>query len=229
MTSAREMLEQLANNLQAAISHNDNTYSVFYVRKWLDTLRVALALPADDDVGGARTAEVPGTGAGEWLPEIQRWRAILGDVLHVVYRFNQNGDRYDYERTLRRAEQMLQERPVTNARDVRASDNNGEARDAERWRLAFDEALDEMARDHEWVSTMTKAQLKTELERAYRALHAFRLAHIRGKQLPDHALAYHSPTIAAAARWVNEQKLDGSEYFIGKHVSILQAALEDKP
>jgi hypothetical protein len=38
-------------------------------------------------------------------------------------------------------------------------------------------------------------------------------------------LGYHSPTIAAATRFMNEGALDGSEYFIGKPVSVMHAAL----
>lgn len=37
---------------------------------------------------------------------------------------------------------------------------------------------------------------------------------------------YHSPTVAAARRHVYEGKSDGAEYFIGKPVDILHAALK---
>ena len=66
---------------------------------------------------------------------------------------------------------------------------------------------------------------KTELERAYRALRGLYGAIAQG-EMPDKALmGYHSPTRAAAARFVHEGELDGSEYFIGKDVSVLHDAL----
>jgi len=68
-------------------------------------------------------------------------------------------------------------------------------------------------------------RLRTELGRAYRALHAFAFAHRASKMLNGTAVMYHSPTIGAAARFVHEGALDGSEYFIGKSVDVLHAAL----
>lgn len=68
-------------------------------------------------------------------------------------------------------------------------------------------------------------RLRTELWRAYRALTAYTNARDRGRSLPDHAIAYHSPTEAAAKRFVNHGAMDGSEYFIGKSVDVLHAAL----
>lgn len=67
--------------------------------------------------------------------------------------------------------------------------------------------------------------LRTELGRAYCALAAYTHAHAKGKPLPEHAVAYHSLTEAAAKRFVNHGALDGSEYFIGKSVDVLHAAL----
>lgn len=68
-------------------------------------------------------------------------------------------------------------------------------------------------------------RLRTELGRAYRALHAFAFAYREGKMLNDTAAMYHSPTIGAASRFVHEGALDGSEYFIHKSVDVLYAAL----
>jgi len=68
-------------------------------------------------------------------------------------------------------------------------------------------------------------RLRTELGRAYNALVAYTNARDRGAPLPDHAIAYHSLTEAAAKRFVNHGALDGSEYFIGKSVDVLHAAL----
>ena len=68
-------------------------------------------------------------------------------------------------------------------------------------------------------------RLRTELGRAYRALHAFAHAYREGKKINETAVFYHSPTIGAAARFVHEGALDGSEYFIGKSVDVLHAAL----
>lgn len=67
--------------------------------------------------------------------------------------------------------------------------------------------------------------LHIELGRAYRALHAYAHARRAGTVLNETAVAYHSLTAAAAARFVHEGTLDGSEYFIGKPVEVLHAAL----
>lgn len=70
------------------------------------------------------------------------------------------------------------------------------------------------------------ADLKKELERAYRCIRGFWTVTKRGEIVDDKTmLAYHSPTIAAACRFVAEGSLDGSEYFIGKHVSVMHEAL----
>lgn len=66
---------------------------------------------------------------------------------------------------------------------------------------------------------------ETELERAYRAIRGFWTAAQKG-EIPDKTMiAYHSPTIAAACRFVETGELDGSEYFIGKHFDVLNNAL----
>lgn len=69
------------------------------------------------------------------------------------------------------------------------------------------------------------AALKEELGRAYRAVHGFYNAHRDGKPPSDAMVGYHTPTIAAAARFVREGSLEGTNYFIGKHVSVLHEAL----
>lgn len=74
---------------------------------------------------------------------------------------------------------------------------------------------------HKNEAAMTEQELKTELERAYRCIRGFYSANVRGKTLDDTPLAYHSPTIAAAIRFVDEGALDGSEYFIGKNVDVM--------
>ena len=68
--------------------------------------------------------------------------------------------------------------------------------------------------------------LRTELGRAYRCIRGFWTATKAEKVLDKTALAYHSPTIAAACRFVADGALDGSEYFIGKHVSVMHEALD---
>ena len=72
---------------------------------------------------------------------------------------------------------------------------------------------------------MTPIEIELELGRAYRALRGFYGKAIKG-ELPDKTmLAYHSPVIAAALRFVHEGALDGAQYFIGKHVSVMHEAL----
>lgn len=72
---------------------------------------------------------------------------------------------------------------------------------------------------------MTEAKLRLELERAYRAIMGFYSASVNGKLPEKTMLAYHSPTIAAAVRYVGEEALDGSQYFIGKHFTVMQDTL----
>jgi len=69
-------------------------------------------------------------------------------------------------------------------------------------------------------------KLRAELERTYRALGGF-YSRIREGQLPDKTmLAYHSPTVAAARRFIDTGEIgEGSEYFVGKLVEALHKAL----
>lgn len=70
------------------------------------------------------------------------------------------------------------------------------------------------------------AHLETELGRAYRALQAFANAESKGELLTRRTFTYHSATIAAAKRFVFEgNTLDGADYFEGKPVEVLHAAL----
>jgi hypothetical protein len=66
---------------------------------------------------------------------------------------------------------------------------------------------------------------ETELERAYRAIRGFWTAAQKGEAPGKTMLAYHSPTIAAACRFVATGELDGSEYFVGKPVDVMHEAL----
>jgi hypothetical protein len=67
--------------------------------------------------------------------------------------------------------------------------------------------------------------MKAELEKAYRCIRGF-YQHARDGQIPDRTfLGYQLSTIAAAVRYVGEDALDGSEYFIGKNVEVLQSTL----
>ena len=69
-------------------------------------------------------------------------------------------------------------------------------------------------------------RLQEELERAYRCICGFHTFARNGK-LPDEGmLAYHSPVIGAARRFVIEEKLDGAKYFEGKPIAVLHAALK---
>lgn len=68
-------------------------------------------------------------------------------------------------------------------------------------------------------------RLRAELGRAYRALTAYTNARDKGVPLSTTAVAYHSLSEAAAKRFVHHGALDGSEYFIGKSVGVLHAAL----
>lgn len=73
---------------------------------------------------------------------------------------------------------------------------------------------------------MTEQELEIELGRAYRALRGI-YGKVANGETPDKTmLAYHAPALAAAVRFVDEEALDGSAYFIGKDVSVLHEALE---
>lgn len=82
-----------------------------------------------------------------------------------------------------------------------------------------------MSTDEHRAYLKGRNEARAELERAYRALHGFYHAHRQGKLLDKTTLAYHSPTIGAAARFIHEGSLDGSAYFEGKPVSVLHDAL----
>jgi hypothetical protein len=56
-------------------------------------------------------------------------------------------------------------------------------------------------------------------------LNAFAIDYLDVKLFIESEVFYHSPTICADARFVHEGALDGSEYFIGKSVDVLHAAL----
>ena len=67
---------------------------------------------------------------------------------------------------------------------------------------------------------------KTELERAYRALRGIYGTIAHGDKPTASNLAYHSLTLAAAMRFVADGELDGTDYFVGKDVSVLQGYLK---
>jgi hypothetical protein len=100
------------------------------------------------------------------------------------------------------------------------------------WEVATD--ADSMRGDHEQYTKLAferaaiaaREQLRVELGRAYRAIRGMYTAHVAGEKIPQSTLAYHSPTIAAAIRFVDEGAMDGSEYFVGKPVDVLHAALK---
>jgi len=63
---------------------------------------------------------------------------------------------------------------------------------------------------------------RAELGRTYRCIQGMYHSLTTGKEFN---LGYHAPTVAAAKRFVFEGHLDGSEYFMGKSVDVLHAAL----
>jgi len=71
---------------------------------------------------------------------------------------------------------------------------------------------------------MSDIDLRKELERAYRCICGLHTSIREGKLPEDAILAYQSPVIGAARRFVIEGKLDGADYFEGKHVSVLHDA-----
>ena len=72
---------------------------------------------------------------------------------------------------------------------------------------------------------MNELQLIEELEKAYRCIQGLHNSIVMAK-VQSSSVGYHMPTIAAAKRFVYLGALDGSEYFIGKDVSVLQRAMQ---
>ena len=64
-----------------------------------------------------------------------------------------------------------------------------------------------------------------ELDAAMRCTFWMYKKHREGVPLAKVNIGYHSPTLAAAARWVIQRAHDGRGYFFGKKVEVLHAAL----
>lgn len=77
----------------------------------------------------------------------------------------------------------------------------------------------------EEVKEPTVEELKDELAKAYRALRGI-YGRVVNNQPVDPIVGYHSLTLGAAIRFVNEHSIEGTKYFIGKDVSVLQETLE---
>ncbi len=76
------------------------------------------------------------------------------------------------------------------------------------------------------MTDLTNEELKDELRKAYRALRGIYGNVANGQSVNPAVVAYHSPTLGAAMRFVEEGALDGSKYFIGKPVEVLYKTLE---
>lgn len=70
---------------------------------------------------------------------------------------------------------------------------------------------------------MTESEMKIELQRAYRCIQGLHNAVETGK---TQHLTYHQMTIAAAKRFVFEDAMYGSNYFINKPVEVLHKAMQ---
>lgn len=77
--------------------------------------------------------------------------------------------------------------------------------------------------EHDSLLTLLSAS-RAELGRAYRCIQAMHNA-LTAMQADIPGNGYHSPTIAAAKRFVWEGAIDGTDYFVGKPVAVLHAAL----
>lgn len=69
---------------------------------------------------------------------------------------------------------------------------------------------------------MTNEELTIELQHAYRCIQGLNNAL---KELKKNTPSHLALTVGAAKRYVYEDALDGSQYFVGKHVSVLHEAL----
>lgn len=63
----------------------------------------------------------------------------------------------------------------------------------------------ETAEQQERFHALLNSDIGLNLDRAYRALCGYAMASESGMSLPAAARAYHSPTVAAAKRWVIER------------------------
>lgn len=70
-------------------------------------------------------------------------------------------------------------------------------------------------------------RLRKEIGRAYRAVRGFYSCLSKGQTPSEAMMAYHGLTVGAAIRFVNEGALDGSDYFIGKKLDVLQDVIRD--
>jgi hypothetical protein len=120
----------------------------------------------------------------------------------------------EYERCLRPTEEMLCD---DNLFGVKTRDERLKYYEYRAEAIGF--CLDHLN------SFPSEPDYKTELERAYRCIRGMYGAIANGLKFEGSPLAYHSPTLGAAIRFVDEGALDGSEFFIGKHISALHDAL----
>lgn len=77
------------------------------------------------------------------------------------------------------------------------------------------------------MSDLTKEQLEDELAKAYRAIRGLYGCAVNGKTPDPIMLAYHAPTLGAAIRFVNHDAMDGTAYFMSKHINVLHDALAE--
>lgn len=84
------------------------------------------------------------------------------------------------------------------------------------------QVIERHRKEHESLLRLL-AQARTEQGRAYRCIQGMHNALARG--ISFSAEAYHAPTIGAAKRYVFEGAIDGSDFFVGKPVEVLHAAL----
>lgn len=73
------------------------------------------------------------------------------------------------------------------------------------------------------MTTLTKEQLEDELKRAYRCIQGLHKEKTKGSPFDE---TYHALALGAAKRSVFEGQLDGSVYFVGKHITVLHEALK---
>ena len=70
------------------------------------------------------------------------------------------------------------------------------------------------------------ARLKEELAKAYRALYVHHRAHVLEVAMSEDAVANHAVTVAAAARFMCDDVLDGTAYLLSRPQEEMQAYLD---
>jgi len=181
--------------------------------------KVRAMVPESDsahaEIGAAmealRTAtQAPAVGAE---PEIPDYAVEINRLRNVIQAACSGG----LDHMIERWKVLFPDAPVPT---VRQQADNWQQYATEREDTA-QQVIERHRKEHESLLRLL-AQARTELGRAYRCIQGMHNALNKGSTFDD---GYHSLTLGAAKRFVFEGAIDGSDYFVGKKVEVLHAAL----